>query len=220
MGRIGIFTQDFKFYHDVIYRLREWDLPFVSIEDPGQVPEDVSVVLSSSSDDLLPRQIRTNNPVRAIRMALPRLLNRYDFNSVVIGIDPGPRPGLAVTADRILTEAYECPDTLSVGKEVQDIADFYSYKNISIKIGNGDRPNRKEIIDHLEKTKIGITIVDETNTSMPHKIHDNALSAARIAFIEGDNYPLAVPKKFNRKDVYDKEFVTIRKLALSGRGNS
>ena len=55
---------------------------------------------------------------------------------------------------------------------------------------------------------------------MPHKIHDNALSAARIAFIEGNNYPLAVPKKFNRKDVYDKEFVTIRKLALSGRGNS
>ncbi|OWP56167.1 MAG: hypothetical protein B2I17_07485 [Thermoplasmatales archaeon B_DKE] len=220
MGRIGIFTQDFKFYHDVIYQLREWELPFVSIEDPGQIPEDVPVVLSADGDDQLPRQIKSSNPVQAIRMALPRLLNRYDFNSIIIGIDPGPRPGIAVTADMILTEAYECPDTASVGKEVQEIADFYSYKNISIKIGNGDKPNRMAIMDALEKTNIGITIVDETNTSMPHKIHDNALSAARIAFIEGNYYPLAVPRKFNRKDVYDKEFVTIRKLVLSGQGNS
>lgn len=220
MGRIGIFTQDFKFYHDVIFHLKKWDLPFVGIEDPEHIPADIVVILSSESDAVIPRQVKSSDANQAIRMALPRLLNRYDFNNVVIGIDPGPRPGLAVIADSILTEAFECPDIKCVGKEVSDIAEYYPYKNITIKIGNGDKPNRMEIMDLLQKTNIETTVVDETNTSVPHRIHDNALSAARIAFIEGGYYPNEVPKKFNRKDVYDKEFMTIKKMVLAGQSGS
>jgi hypothetical protein len=220
MGRIGIFTQDFKFYHDVIFCLKEWDLPFVSIEDPEKIPPDVVVVLSSDGDMSIPKQVKSVEANRAIRMALPRLLNRFHFESVVIGIDPGPRPGIAVTADGVLMEAFECPDIRSMGREVSDIAEFYAYRNISIKMGNGDRPNRMEIMDTLEGTKIGVTIVDESNTSVPHRIHDNALSAARIAFIEGNSYPLEIPRKFSRKDVYDREFVTIQKLVLASQSGS
>ena len=108
MRRKGILTLHFKFYHDVIKDLRSWNLPFTSIESPDNVPRDVSVILSSVNDEYdLPNQIKAENPTSGIRMALPRLMNKTQFKSLVIGIDPGPKPGIAVLADGVLLEAYE-----------------------------------------------------------------------------------------------------------------
>jgi hypothetical protein len=89
MGRIGIYTYDFKFYHDVIKDLKSWNLPFTSIETPEKIPRDVSVILSSVKDDAdLPKQIKVDSSLKGIRMALPRLLNKSQFSDVTIGIDP------------------------------------------------------------------------------------------------------------------------------------
>lgn len=209
MSRIGIFTFDFKFYHDVIKDLRNWNLPFTSIESPGSIPRDVSVVLSSTSDEHnMPNQIKTDNPTAGIRMALPRLMNKNQFRSVVIGIDPGPKPGIAVMGDGILLEAYECSSTRKVRKEIIDISECYPYREIMIKVGDGDAPNRNDILKSIAKLGLTINIVDEKNTSMPHKVHDNALSAARIAQLNGA-YDTKVNEKFSRKTVFEKEFTTL-----------
>ncbi|AKA49570.1 hypothetical protein IX51_11190 [uncultured archaeon] len=209
MSRIGIFTLDFKFYHDVIKDLRSWNLPFTSIESPDNVPRDVSVILSSVNDEYdLPNQIKAENPTSGIRMALPRLMNKTQFKSLVIGIDPGPKPGIAVLADGVLLEAYECSSTRKVRKEVHDISSGYFYREIMVKIGDGDAPNRNEIIKSIEKLGISILVVDEKNTSTPHKVHDNALSAARIAQLNGV-FDVKFNEKFSRKTVYEKEFTTL-----------
>lgn len=209
MSRIGIFTFDFKFYHDVIKDLRNWNLPFTSIESPDNIPRDVSVVLSSKNDDYdLPNQIKAENPTAGIRMALPKLMNKNQFRSVVIGIDPGPKPGIAVMGDGVLLEAYECSSTRKVRREIIDISEGYLYREIIVKIGDGDAPNRNDILRSIGKLGIAINVVDEKNTSTPHKIHDNALSAARIAQLNGV-YDLKINEKFSRKTVFEKEFTTL-----------
>lgn len=213
MGRIGIYTYDFKFYHDVIKDLKSWNLPFTSIETPEKIPRDVSVILSSVKDDAdLPRQIKVESSVKGIRMALPRLLNKTQFSDVTIGIDPGPKPGIAVMADGVLMEAYEAPTVTAVKAEIVDIVGSYIYRRALIKIGDGDKPNRDKIIKSIKALDVPIIIVDETNTSTPHKIHDNALSAARISMIEGVYSNIRYSEKFSRKTVFDKEFTTLKSL--------
>ncbi len=212
MTRVGIYTHDFKFYHDVIRDLKRWNLPFYSITDLYSIPKDISVILSSNKDNIkLPNQIKADNSVCGIRMCLSMLLDRDRFNNIIIGIDPGPRPGIAVMADNVLMEAYECPAIKNIRKEILNIIHSYSYAYVMIKIGNGDRPNRDSIIMEL-KNIAPMAIVNEENTSTPHKIHDNALSAARITMIIDKYDSTRVPEKFSRKNIYDKEFTTLHSL--------
>lgn len=215
MARIGVFTSDFKFYHDVIKLLKEWNLPFLSVESSDSIPDDVNVILSSSKDDFeLDRQVKSNDSKQALRMSLSRLLLKDSFDSLVIGIDPGPYPGLAVFADDILTEAFECASLNLISSEVGSIVSSYYFNDLEIKIGNGDAPNRDTIIRSLEDIDLPVRIVDEKNTSFPHKIHDNALSAARIAQIE-HKYMVSeeqMDQNMKRKLAYEKEFTTLRSL--------
>ncbi len=215
MARIGVFTSDFKFYHDIIKLLREWNLPFVSIESIDAVPNDVSVVLSSSKDDVvLDRQVKADNPKQGLRMSLSRLLMKEAFDALVIGIDPGPYPGLAVFADNVLTEAYECTSIDIIGDEIGSIVSSYNHNDLEIKIGNGDAPNRDCIIRNINAINLPVRIVDEKNTSFPHKIHDNALSAARIAQVE-HRYVVSNDQNLQnlkRKYAYEREFTTLRSL--------
>lgn len=215
MARIGVFTSDFKFYHDIILLLKEWNLPFLSIESSDSIPTDVSVILSSSRDTFeLENQVKSDSPIQALRMSLSRLLLKNRFDSLVIGIDPGPYPGLAVFADNVLMEAYECPSVGKIGEEIDSIVNSYSYSDMEIKVGNGDAPNRDQIIRSLELMKLKIKVVDEKNTSFPHKIHDNALSAARIAQVEhryiiSDGYQ---SQNMKRKYAYEREFTTLKSI--------
>lgn len=215
MARIGVFTSDFKFYHDIIKLLREWDLPFLSVESADSIPEDVCVVLSSLKDEVeLEKQVKASDSKQALRMSLSLLLMKEEFDSLVIGIDPGPYPGLAVFADNVLTEAYECATIDVIDREVDSIVSSYNYRDLEIKIGDGDAPNRDSIIQSLNAINLPVRIVDEKNTSFPHKIHDNALSAARIAQIE-HRYMITeeqLVQNMKRKQAYEKEFTTLRSL--------
>ena len=212
MTRVGIYTHDFKFYHDIVMDLKGWNLPFFSITDLYSIPADINVILSSINDTFtLPGQIKASNSIEGIRKCLPLLLNREEFNKIVIGIDPGPRPGVAVMGDEVLLEAWECPVIANIRESIIRIIEDYSYRYVMIKIGNGDRPNRDVIIKHL-KNLAPMIIVNEENTSTPHKIHDNALSAARISLID-DRYDISkTPVKFSRKNIYEKEFTTLHSL--------
>ncbi len=215
MRRVGIYTHDFKFYHDIVRDLKKWNIPFFSIVDLYSIPKDISVILSSSKDQFnLPEQIKADNSLEAIRMSISLLLYKDRFVNIIIGIDPGPRPGIAVMADNVLIEAYECPTIEKIKSEILDISRSYMYEYMTIKIGNGDRPNRDLIINEI-KNIAPLMIVNEENTSTPHKIHDNALSAARISLIN-DKYDVnRVPLKFSRKNIYEREFTTLRSIIYS-----
>ncbi|MCL4341629.1 MAG: hypothetical protein M1431_06015 [Candidatus Thermoplasmatota archaeon] len=211
MARIGVLTSDFKFYHDVIELLKSWELPFVSLSESSFQPPDVNVVLSSSRDSFQANnQFKGDTPLDALRSSLASLFSKERFTTLTIGIDPGPYPGVAVFADDILMEAFECPSRDDLSRHVSKIVNSYSFQNLQVKIGNGDAPNRDFIIKSLLALKLNIQIVDEKNTSFPHKIHDNALSAARIAITER-RYVLSSPfSNVSRKNMFEREFKTLK----------
>jgi hypothetical protein len=132
---------------------------------------------------------------------------------VVIGIDPGPKPGFAVMADGILIEAFECADKETLIRNVEKAADGYSCRSFLVRVGDGDIPNRNQIIIELKKNGFAVEMIDESNTSQPHKMHDNALSAARIANGGMVSYPVYAGHR--RRDLYEIEFTTLRRALIN-----
>jgi hypothetical protein len=212
MSRLGVFTFDFRFYYNVIHLLKHWKIPFTSIDSTLDIPDDIPVILSSIGDeDINYQQIKTKEPISAIRKAMPYLLEKRAFQCTYIGIDPGPKPGVAVLSDRILIEAFEVSDISTVGVEISKIKRDYLTDLMIIRIGNGDMPNREKILTQLYSLNLPINIVDENGTSKPHKTHDNILSAARIANIEFFHKDaINVREHRDRNSQLEKEFMTIK----------
>lgn len=212
MSRIGVYTDDFMFYHKVIKLLKKWDLPFTSITAGMEVPEGIKLILSSESDaDLFPGQVKGVEPINALRRGLSRVLDKSQFSRITIGIDPGPKPGIAVFGDNILMEAFEITEPEKVSGQISRILEDYSYRDSIVRIGHGDIPNRQIIEEDLKKSGIVSQIVDESNTSIPHNLHNNALSAARIALNHIPHTEQSV-RGTKRKELFDLEFTTLKRI--------
>jgi hypothetical protein len=211
MKRVGIYTHNFRFYHEVVNVLKSWRIKSVSIDNVDHLPSDVSIILSSNKDEkVTDLQIRTDSATEAVRVAIPFLLGKERFRHLIIGIDPGPKPGIAVLGDDILLEAFEASSIDSMMRSIRTIAAGYRYLSYTVRIGHGDMPNRDSIIMKLKGAGIVPEIVDETNTSQPHKIHDNAVSAARIAR-GSTSFPDPKIQNYRRRDILELEFVTLQK---------
>ncbi len=208
MSRIGIFTNNFRFYHDVIDVAKNWELPYFSIDPSSSVPVDISVILSTKADpEIDNRQVKENDPVRALRLGLPRLIDQIEFRRIVIGIDPGPKPGVAVICDDVLTEATELPEIMYIEEYILKVLSDYSYGSYSIRIGDGDTPNREKITDILSRNRLSYVVVDESNTTIfRHRPQNNAISAAVIGMARSKD-----ARSTGKGDNFlDERFVTIR----------
>lgn len=204
------------FYHKIVQLLKRWDFPFVNVDLESTISEEVKVILSSELDkDLWPNQVKGTEPINALRKGFSRILGRNQFSRLIVGVDPGPRPGIAVMGDNVLLEAFEITQPEKTSSHIGNILSDYSYRESEVRIGHGDLPNRRIIEDVLSRSGIESVVVDESNTSFPHNLHNNALSAARIARdISGTDTPYRtmVPSGYKRKELFEKEFVTIKKF--------
>lgn len=209
MHRLGIFTSDFRFYHDAVKLLKEWSLPFESLESRESVPGDVLAVLTSERDEFeVEKQVRGANALQALRRSLPRLVGKTVFARIVIGIDPGPKPGVAVVCDGVVSEALEISALSVLPDYISGVLADYPYIDLFAMVGNGDKPNRDVIVESMRKLGVRVIIVDERSTTIPHKRENNALSAAIIAMAQDRKYD---PRTRGRElSNVEKKFVTFR----------
>ncbi len=123
-----------------------------------------------------------------IALVLKRTLSlaqgKERYRSLIIGIDPGESPGLAVYGDSVLL--YSCKLRLpeDCSGVITKVLKLFPSKGSLIRIGNGDRVIRNRIINSLLKLVVPLEIVDETSTTLQRK--DSDINAAkRIAFLGG-----------------------------------
>ena len=211
MGKIGIYSRNPRFYYRVLKILREREMPFSSIEDPENIGEEIVVIISHREDiHFSERQIFDNDALSAVRKSIPRLMGKNLFEKITIGIDPGPKPGIAAIGDGIVVEAFELSEICKIEATVKKIISDYESVQTIIRIGDGDKPNMERILLKLSGQIIPMEVVDESGTSMPHKTHNNALSAARIANIEEFKRNGPIIKNTKKKNSIDMEFTTIK----------
>lgn len=189
MNVVAVITEDFRFFYGAVRALKEKGQPFISLgfEDPQ--PLNVSLVLTTEAERCRLRNrkvIASDDPERAVKAALV-LMQGTSYNRVIVGVDPGPRPGLAVLGDGrvIIADTLLSPE--DVGPAVKDVLSLVRSNELLLRVGHGDPTNRDRVLNTLWDVTRNIEVVDETSTT--RRAGTNADSAVTIARTRGELLP-------------------------------
>ena len=160
---------DAKLLFELIEALKAEGIPF-ELADPQNISHDVEVLLTTESDR--PKWSSTRSILcsldtlhQCVKEAKAVLKFKGKIKSLVIGIDTGSSPGVAVLADQLLIDSAAVDSPEEVVSLVADYIKVYPSDQVLVRIGNGDRTIRNRIFNSIWDLGIPIEIVDERNTS-------------------------------------------------------
>lgn len=191
MSRLAIRTEDFRLSFKLIEKLRLKSLDFEVIDVKKMVPSENIIWFSSPSEILgypsigTPIPVEVDNIDSAILSAIFQLKGSHASVSLVIGIDPGPYPGIAWLVDGAfcgILELTSIQDVIPNLLKLRGIADF---EKITIRVGDGAPLIRDQIINDCISRNWVVEQVDEKKTSSGLIRNNHSISALRIAVNSG-----------------------------------
>lgn len=202
MKTLGIYTKDFSIYHDLIKILKKRGLAYVSLPSTKNIPSSIGVILTSYKEF---HDIKSQKTIpvdaydsidHAIDLALQLLIGKEMYSKILIGIDPGERPGIAIVGDDILLQKTQVDSPEKVVDIIKRFLREYPAIETHIRIGHGSIITRNRIINSLIFLEIPIEIVDETKTTPSKQIQrskKDSESAAAIALLSGGKVQKKLP---------------------------
>lgn len=183
-------TEDFRFFYEVVRRLKEKGQPFISLGFSDPLPLNVEIVITTAGERKRLRGrklIASDDPEWAVKAALV-LLQGGSFNRVAVGVDPGPRPGIAIVGDGKLLLADTLLSPEEVAPAIRDYLSIADTNELVLRVGHGDPTNRDRIINSLWDVTRNIELVDETSTTR-RTCRPDADAAVAIAQGRGELLP-------------------------------
>jgi hypothetical protein len=188
MRVVGILTEDSRVYFDLLTAFRAEGLKHVSLDFSESLPANVAVVVTTEAErDRIPfdRVVTDSDPDIVVAKVKSILAGGREPTTIIIGIDPGNRPGIAaVGSDGTTLARTQAPSPEGVRELVDEIAERYSPSAMVVRIGDGDRTNRNRIFNMLWDCGYSVEIVDERNTTRRSKTPDED-AAYEIALTPG-----------------------------------
>lgn len=193
MKILGVITEDFSVYYEFVKYLKDNNIPFVSLSLKDKIPVYVGAVLTTKIESEI---INFKNVIiiekdiaKAVLQAQIQIKGINSFSKIIIGIDPGERPGIAVLGDNSVIQKEKATSPENVREIIERIIENYLTLSCVIKIGHGAMILRNRIINSLLDINVPIEIVDETNTTIQidepdiHAAIDIAYSKGKIVNI-------------------------------------
>jgi len=184
---VGVMTEDFRLYHDLVAELKAREIPFVSLSFSRRIPENVGVIVTSPKEgDRIRRAhvVADADVGNAIARAVQVLRGKTRWEEVLVGIDPGAEPGVAVVGDGQVLATYHAPSPEGVAGILRQALVTFPSPRRRVRIGHGDRTNRNRILNALAREGLPTEIVDEAGTT--DGTHEADIDAAiKIAFVPG-----------------------------------
>jgi hypothetical protein len=204
-AKVAVATVSGKAYFLIVNKLKERDIPFISLVPGETVPTEVKAVITTETEKhrinhekILVYDSETE-PDAVVNEVLKILQGKEVYEKIVIGVDPGKVFGLAVIADGKVNETANCfsiQEALTKISSVIKNVDFSSTV-VYIKIGSGV-PAYKGLLETLDfalPPEVVLEVVSEagTNRLLNEDKHRRGLrdiaSAIRIAGRAGHVYP-------------------------------
>ncbi|KYK24408.1 hypothetical protein AYK24_06240 [Thermoplasmatales archaeon SG8-52-4] len=210
MKTIGLFTNNFSLYHDLIKILKKRKVPYVSLSSVKNIPSSIGVIITSNNElhDIKSQKVIAADAYdtidHAVDLALQMLIGKELYSKIFIGIDPGDSPGIAVVGDDILLQKINIDAPEKVVTVIKRILREYPALETLIRIGHGSILTRNRIINSLIPLKIPIEIVDETKTTPSQQIgrhQRDSEAAAVIALLTGGKVQKRLPLEPTKGDI-------------------
>ncbi len=191
VSKVVIRCADFKLAFRLMEALRKKGLPFTQLEIGQSLPSKDTIWFGSEEEVANAigegRGIACNIDCceSAVTQATILINGLSVIENISIGIDPGPRPGLAWLADGVLMGVAQLEGVDFVVDHVNSIIAAAEFKNITLRIGDGAPLLRDRIINKCLENQWNIEEVDEAKTSRGLLRHNHSTSAVRIALLRG-----------------------------------
>jgi hypothetical protein len=197
--------------------LRERNLEFITLEPDEPLPANIGAVITTDKERAriyFDRVVTDEDPDVAIAKAKLMISGAGDVRNLMIGVDPGVKPGVAVLADGIVLTRYLADSPEAVSKIIGGVSEEYPEAEVVVRIGNGDRTNRNRIFNALWENGHRLEIVDERNTTKRSHTPDED-AAVEIAMTPGYS-----PRKKQETDPCPGEVKNIQRISrLESRGS-
>ncbi len=190
--RVGLVTRDPVLYGELAQFLRERRIPTVSLLPEDPIPRSVRLVLTSQEEARVVRHPRIvvarPGNLLAASAAVHDLLggSRAPSSELVVGVDPGARPGYAVLGNggRCLARgSLDSPEGIST--MARSLRQGFPNVTLRFRVGNGDHIRRSRIVNSLLRTASPVELVDEQRTTVPGRRENDSLAALAIAATPG-----------------------------------
>ncbi len=192
MKILAIATDNFEFYYEIVEELKQRDIPFVSLSPIDPIPPNVEVVITTEQEA---ESIDFKNVVavkedirRGVRKALSMMKGRSSYQEIVVGVDPGTDPGIALVGDGKVLETVHAESPEEVREIIEGFVEGYEFQRMIVRIGHGDKTNRNRTINSLNGLPVRVEIVNEEGTTKLTDFPDLeaakkiALSRGKLAF--------------------------------------
>ncbi len=169
MKIIAVVTDNFQFYYDIVKELKQRDIPFISLSPRDPLPPHVKVVLTTvvESEAIdFDNVVSISGDIRhGVRKALSVISEKASYQQMVVGVDPGAKPGVALVGDGNPLETAYADSPEDVRNMVERYMAGYEFENMILRIGHGDPTNRNRTINALKGLSIMVEIVNEEHTT-------------------------------------------------------
>ncbi len=165
---LGLLTEDFRLYHDLVAALKARDLPFVSLSFARRIPDTVGAVLTSPAEAGRVRSrhiVAVDDIDSSIAKAIQILKGKSFWSELLVGIDPGREPGVAMVGDGEVIDTRIAASPEAVAFHVRQAIRTFPATEIRVRIGHGDPTNRNRILNALARDRLRVEIVDEAGTT-------------------------------------------------------
>lgn len=168
---MAIVTRDPALYHELAGFLRERRWSTVSLLPGARIPDSVAVVLTSPDEVELiahPRvlSVREGGDRLALGAAVADALDpSVGSGELVVGVDPGPRPGYAILdgASCVGEGSLESPEAAALF--AAQLRHRFDSRPITFRVGSGDPLTRNRIVNALLARHRSVELVDENGTT-------------------------------------------------------
>jgi hypothetical protein len=204
-AKVAVATVQGKTYFLIVNKLKEKNIPFISLIPGETVPTEVKVVITTEKEKnrINHEKVLVYNGETepdALADEIRKILQGKEaYEKIVIGVDPGDVFGLAVVADGKVNETANCFSIQEVLKKTETLVKTVDLAatGVTVKIGNGV-PAYKDLLEALDvalQPEVILEVVSEAGTS--HILNENKhrrglrdiASAIRIAGRTGYVYP-------------------------------
>lgn len=196
MKVLGLLTQNFAAYYELVAYLKEQDIAFLSLAFDAPIPPSVGVVVTTPDEAgriAFPEVVLYRASPRAtVDVALEVLHGRPQYTTVVVGVDPGERPGIAIYGDGKLLRVEQVTLPELVVDEVARAMASLSAEHFIVRVGHGAGTLRDRTINELLRSdrtsRATIEMVDETSTSpiaLRDQLSSDIAAAKAIALAHG-----------------------------------
>jgi hypothetical protein len=168
---VAIITEDFSLFYDLVKELKRTRISFVSLSFNEPIPSNVGIVLTTLEE--APRipfheklAVGKGADLPAIITEAKRRMRGVEtYGRLIIGIDPGVRPGYAVVSAGAVLYTTQLSRPEDVAETTRQILVLYPAKEVIVRVGHGDPTNRNRTINALQELGLHIQIVDERSTT-------------------------------------------------------